>query len=145
MSGNYDSLCFFLFLSVSSSVFSFLLVSSRFIQDLPICSCFFPFPPFLSFFPLSLLFFPFLSNLYDQWWTCTQGCGKVWSWMHYSLPPPKLRDAPPKKWNFYYDVVHKRGGGHYGLWHPANKMTQIASFASSGPIVLKRAQGFRKV
>ena len=32
------------------------------------------------------------------------------------------------------------GGGHYGLWHPANKMTKITNFACSGPIGLKIGQ-----
>ena len=31
-------------------------------------------------------------------------------------------------------------GGHYRLWHPANKMTKTTNFASSGPIGLKIGQ-----
>ena len=32
---------------------------------------------------------------------------------------------------------------HYGLWHPANKMTKITNFASIGPIELKIGQRSR--
>ena len=34
----------------------------------------------------------------------------------------------------------KTGGEHYGLRHPANKMTKLINYASSGPIGLKIGQ-----
>ena len=41
--------------------------------------------------------------------------------------------------SFYYED----GGGHYGLGHPANKMTKLINYASSGPIGLKIGQRCR--
>ena len=37
-------------------------------------------------------------------------------------------------------MAHSGGGWHYGLWHPANKITKITNFASSGPNGLKIGQ-----